>query len=133
MLGALLLLTVLIACALNLDSMFIREIYPSGRIAIPVTIFVGVIIGSVQKTRLLSIMSAVVGWAGIIWFLVVVIGTIAPDESIRLTDNPVGGPSGVFLAIRFVLLMTIGIAVAVLFRKLRAAGAAPGVDGSVAR
>ena len=113
--------------------MFIREIYPSGRIAIPVTIFVGVIIGSVQKTRLLSIMSAVVGWAGIIWFLVVVIGTIAPDESIRLTDNPVGGPSGVFLAIRFVLLMTIGIAVAVLFRKLRAAGAAPGVDGSVAR
>jgi hypothetical protein len=108
LLGALLLLIVLIACVLSLGSMFIREIYLWGRIAIPATIFVRVI-GSVQRTRLPSTVSAVVAWVGISCFLISVIGTIAPDESIRLTDNPVGSPSVVFLAIRFVLLITIGI------------------------
>ena len=125
MLAALLLLTVLIACVLSLDSMFIREIYLWGRIAIPATIFVG-IIGSVQRTRLLSTVSAVVAWVGVGCFLISVIGTIAPDESIRLTDDPVGGPSAIFLAIRFVVLMTIGILVTVLFRKLRAGGGSSG-------
>jgi hypothetical protein len=132
LLGALLALTGLVACALNLDSMFVREIDLWARICIPASFIVG-LVGAVQRNRVVSIVTAVIAWVGITFFLLAVIGTIAPDESIRLTDNPVGGPSGIFLAIRFVLLMTIGIAIGVLFRRLRAAGAASGVDGSVAR
>ena len=118
-------LVALIACILNLDSTFIREIYLSGRIAIPVTILIGVI-GSVQKARLLSTISTAVAWMGISWFLLAVIGTIVPDESIRLTNTP-EWPNVSFLVIRSVVLLTIGILVAVAFRKLRAARAAQGL------
>jgi archaellum biogenesis protein FlaJ (TadC family) len=127
----LLVLTGLVACALNLDSTFVREIDLWARICIPASFIVG-LVGAVQRNRVVSIVTAVIAWVGITFFLLAVIGTVIPDESIRLTDNP-QGPSGIFLAIRFVLLITIGISIAVFFRWLRAAGAAPGVDGPVAR
>jgi hypothetical protein len=74
LLGALVVLTGLVACALNLDSTFVREVDLWARICIPAAFIVG-LVGAGQRNRVVSIVTAV-------------IGTIAPDESIRLTENP---------------------------------------------
>ena len=115
--GALILLIALAACALNFDPTFVREIYLSGRLIVPVAMVVGVV-GVLQRNRIVSVTTAIIAWLGIIWFIVVAIGTIIPDESIRATDNP-QGPSGLFLAVRFLLLIALGILIAVLFAKLQ--------------
>jgi hypothetical protein len=121
--GALILLVALAACALNVDPTFVREIYLSGRLIVPAAIVVGVV-GTLQNNRVVSVTTAIVAWLGIAWFIVVAIGTIIPDESIRLTDNP-QGPSGLFLAVRFLLLITLGILIAVLFAKLQLSNRKP--------
>lgn len=131
MLGALLLLTGLIACVLNMDSTFVRDVYLWPRLATPTCLFVG-FIGAVQRSPGLSRASTIVAWVGIGLFILLAILTIIPGELIRASENP-RGPSGAFSAMRFALLITLGISVAILFRRLRAAWAAFDVDRSVAR
>jgi len=124
--GALILLVALATCALNFDPTFVREIYLSGRLAVPAALIVGVV-GALQNNRVVSLTTAIVAWLGIAWFIVVAIGTIIPDESIRATDNP-QGPSGIFLVLRFLLLITLDILIAVLFAKLQLSNRKPGTS-----
>src|SRR5580692_9772252 len=106
---------------LNLDSILVRDLYFWPRLVIPASLFVG-LVGAFQKSRIFSILMSTLVWLGIGFFFLLVITSRVPGELIRATDNP-QGPSGTFLAIRFVLLMSLGIAFAVLFFRLKKAAA----------
>jgi hypothetical protein len=102
---------------LNLDPIAIREIHPWARIGIPMSLLVG-LVGVVQHNRVVSLATAVVFWIGAVLFFSVVIGTVVPRDWIFDPLN-IPGPNRIFLALRFVFLISVAALLAVLFRSLK--------------
>ncbi len=116
LLSALLISIVLIACALNLETISVKSIYVWARVAIPASLLVG-LVGAVQTNRPFSIITAVISWVGIGLFFLVAILTLFPGEWARLMPGP-QAPSEAFLVVRFALLIMLGALVTVLFFRL---------------
>jgi uncharacterized membrane protein len=116
LLGALFLLTALVACVLNLDRLMIGEIQLFARIAIPILIFLG-LIGTVQDRGPLSSAASVVYWVGIVFLFLVIFGTLVPRDWIFTPPNtPL--PNRTFLVLRGLFLISVATFLVVLFRSL---------------
>ena len=109
-------LIALVACALNLDTLFINDVQLWDRVVIPTALLVG-FAGMLQTNRIVSIATMVIAWASIGLFIVLVIATLIPGEMTRPAEYQLN-QSTTLLVERFVLMMTLGILVAVVFFKL---------------
>jgi phosphoglycerol transferase MdoB-like AlkP superfamily enzyme len=117
LLGALFVLTAVVACVLNLDRIVIREIHLFARVGIPIAILAGVI-GTVQDRRALSSAASAVFWVGIVFLFLVIVGTIAPRDWVFDPRNT-PQPNLTFLALRCLFLISVATLLAVLFRSLK--------------
>jgi hypothetical protein len=116
LLCVLLFLIALVACVLNLDTLFVHDVQLWDRVAIRAGLLVG-LAGVLQTNRVVSITTMVIAWASIGLFIILVIGTLIPGEMTRLAGYPPDQPPSLLIE-RFVLLMALGILIAFVFFKL---------------
>jgi arginine exporter protein ArgO len=83
----------------------------------PILILAG-IIGTAQDGRALSSTASVVFWVGIVFLVLVIVGTIAPRDWVFDPRNT-PQPNLTFLALRCLFLISVATLLAVLFRSLK--------------
>jgi hypothetical protein len=113
------LLIVSVSVILNVPSLFFEPVHLWFRVALPTVLCLG-FVGSIWRVNFLRI----VGWIGVAWFTLLVIGTTFPGD-----DYLSGGPEGPSLTAprfvseryiewRFLLLMVLAVVLAILFQRL---------------